>query len=131
MKLKISILIILTIFISLTSCSKKEVSKTFSTIQITDYAERKISLDKPAERIIVMADNAFQIVKELGAIEKVVGFDSKTKGYWDLYLMSKTNPELSTLPDLGKTKSPNYEQILSLNPDLILLKGNKEAADLL
>ena len=87
MKLKISILIILTIFISLTSCSKKEASKTFSTIQITDYAERKISLDKPAERIIVMADNAFQIVKELGSIEKVVGLDSKTKGYWDLYLM--------------------------------------------
>ena len=131
MKLKISILIILTIFISLTSCSKKKASKTFSTIQITDYAERKISLDKPSERIIVMADNAFQIVKELGAIEKVAGLDSKTKGYWDLYLMSKTNPELSNLPDLGKSKSPNYEQILSLNPDLILLKGNKEAADLL
>ena len=39
MKLKISILVILTIFISLTSCSKKEDSKTFSTIQITDYQE--------------------------------------------------------------------------------------------
>ena len=78
-----------------------------------------------------MADNAFQIVKELGAVDKVVGLDSKTKGYWDLYLISETNPELKSLPDLGKTKNPNNEQILSLNPDLILLKGNKEAADIL
>ena len=42
--------------------------------------------------------NAFQIVKELGAVDKVVGLDSKTKGYWNLYLMRKTNPELADLP---------------------------------
>ena len=112
-------------------CSKKQVVNPHSELQVTDYAGREIILEKPAERIIVMADNAFQIVKELDAVNKVVGLDSKTKGYWDLYLMSKTNPELASLPDLGKTKSPNYEQILSLNPDLILLKGNKESADVM
>lgn len=121
----LTILVILIFF----SCTKTENSKTSSKIQLVDYAGREISLTTPAERVIVMADNAFQIIKELDAIDKVVGLDSKTKGYWDLYLISKTNPELETLPDLGKTKSPNYEQILSLNPDLILLKGNKDIAD--
>lgn len=124
-------LFLFSILISLFGCSKKELKSASESIKVTDYAEREISIEKPAERIIVMADNAFQIVKELGAVDKVVGFDSKTKGYWDLYLISETNPELKSLPDLGKTKNPNYEQILSLNPDLILLKGNKEAADIL
>ena len=76
-----------------------------------------------------MADNAFMIVKQLDAIDKVVALDSKTKGYWDLYLVSKTNPELQTLPDVGKTKNPNYEEIISLDADLILFKGNKDVCD--
>lgn len=112
-------------------CSKKQTVNMSTGISVTDYAGRTVSLEKPAERIIILADNSFQIVKELDAVDKVVGLDSKTKGYWNLYLMSKTNPELASLPDLGKTKSPNYEQIISLNPDLIFLKGNKDAADVL
>lgn len=99
------------------------------SIKVTDYAGRTVTLAKPAEKVIVMADNSFMIVKQLGAINTVVGVDSKTKGYWNLYLVSKTNPEYSTLPDVGKAKNPNYEYIISLNPDLILFKGNKEAAD--
>lgn len=100
-------------------------------IEIVDYVQRKVVLDKPAEKIVVMADNCFMVVKQLGAENKIVGLDSKTKGYWDLYLVSKTNPELANLPDVGKTKNPNYEYIISLEPDLILFKGNKEAANTL
>ncbi len=112
-------------------CTKIENNASSKSIKITDYANREVTLEKSAERIVVMADNAFMVVHELGALDKIVAVDSKTKGYWDLYLASKTNPELSSLPDVGKTKNPNYELILSLNPDLILLKGNKESADIL
>ena len=125
------VLFVATVISLILGCSKKQTINTSTEIHVTDYAGREVTVEKPAEKIIVMADNAFQIVKEIGAVDKVVGLDSKTKGYWNLYLMSKTNPELADLPDLGKTKSPNYEQILSLNPDLILLKGNKDAADIL
>ena len=123
------ILFLFSMSILFMGCTKKENNIKDSCILVTDYAGREISIEKPAERVIVMADNAFQIVKQIGAIDKVVGLDSKTKGNLNLYLASKTNPELINLPDLGKSKSPNYEQILSLNPDLILFKGNKEAAD--
>lgn len=112
-------------------CTKKENMISSQSIKITDYANRELILEKPAERIVIMADNAFMVVHELCALDKIVGVDSKTKGYWDLYLASETNPELAALPDVGKTKNPNYELILSLNPDLILLKGNKESADIL
>ena len=99
--------------------------------EIKDYAERTVTLNKPAERVVVMADNSFVIIKQLKATDKIVALDSKTKGNWDLYLVSKTNPELAVLPDVGKTKNPNYELIISLEPDLILFKGNKAAADTL
>ena len=121
-----SICFILLIF----SCSKKEeIANANNKIEVIDYSERLVTLDKPAEKIIVMADNAFMIVKQLDAIDKVVALDSKTKGYWDLYLVSNTNPELQTLPDVGKTKNPNYEEIISLDADLILFKGNKDVCD--
>ena len=45
--------------------------------------------------------------------------------------MNQTNPELNGLPDVGKTKSPNYEYIMQLSPDLILFKGNQKSADIL
>lgn len=78
-----------------------------------------------------MIDNSFAIVKQLNVIDKVIMLDSKTKGRWNLYLMSKTNPELADLSDVGKGKSSNYEYIISLESDLILFKGNKDAANTL
>lgn len=111
-------------------CSKKPVQEqNNSIIQITDYAERTVTLAKPAEKIVVMADNSLVVVKQLKAVEKVVALDSKTKGYLPLSILNQTNPELLQLPDVGKTKSPNYEYIISLSPDLILFKGNKESSD--
>ena len=113
------------------SCSKKPVQQLDSAIQITDYAERTVTLSTPAQKVVVMADNSLVVVKQLKAIDKVVALDSKTKGYLPLSILNTTNPELAQLPDVGKTKSPNYEYIISLNPDLILFKGNKESSDIL
>ena len=122
---------------SLISCTRKMNSETvhvtqeqvFAGIQVTDYAGRTVCLDKPVERVMVMADNALVVVKQLGAIDKVIALDSKTKGYLPLSILNETNPELQSLPDVGKTKNPNYEYIISLKPDLILFKGTRDAAD--
>ncbi len=123
------IILLVICFVLFTGCTKEDNTKSRAKITVKDYASRIVTLDKHAEKIIVMADNSFAIVKQLNAIDKVIALDSKTKGYWNFYLMSKTNPELADLPDIGKTKNPNYEYIISLEPDLILFKGNKDAAD--
>lgn len=123
------IILLVICFVLFTGCIKEDNTKSRANITVKDYAGRIVTLDKPAEKIIVMGDNAFVIVKQLNAIDKVIALDSKTKGFWDFYLMSKTNPELANLPDIGKTKNPNYEYIISLKPNLILFKGNKDAAD--
>lgn len=125
------IILLVICFVLFTGCTKEDNTKSRAKITVQDYASRIVTLDKPAEKIIVMGDNAFVVVKQLNAIDKVIALDSKTKGFWNLYLMSKTNPEVADLPDVGKTKNPNYEYIISLKPDLILFKGNKDAADTL
>ena len=121
------------IALAFSACSKKTATTTIAAhpIEITDYAERTVILEKPAQKIVVMADNALAVVKHLNAIDTVIALDSKTKGYLPISLLSETDPNLHNLPDVGKTKSPNYEYIISLAPDLILFKGNKDSADML
>ncbi|HOF00804.1 MAG TPA: ABC transporter substrate-binding protein [Spirochaetota bacterium] len=118
--------------LAVVSCSKNENANVQKAkIEVVDYAERLVTLEEPAKKIVVMADNAFAVVKQLDAIDMVIGIDNKTKGYLPLSIVSHTNPEVLDLPDVGKTKSPNFEYIISLAPDLVLLKGNKEQADTL
>ncbi len=123
------VLFVVTLFFA---CSKKAPGGDERTlIQVRDYAERIVAIEKPAKRLVVMADNALVVVKQLQAVETVVALDSKTKGFLPLSILKDINPTLLDIPDVGKTKSPNYEQIIELNPDLILLKGNKESADMM
>lgn len=112
-------------------CSKKSIPSSSTEIELVDYSGRTVKLPKPAERIVVMADNSLVIVKQLKAIDRVVALDSKTKGYLPISILNSTDPDLNDLPDVGKTKSPNYELIISLSPDLILFKGDKDSADML
>ncbi|MCR5764747.1 MAG: ABC transporter substrate-binding protein [Treponema sp.] len=131
LKILMSAMLFLLVITGVTGCSKKHVQQINASVQITDYAERTVTLSKAAEKVVVMADNSLVVVKQLKAIDKVLALDSKTKGYLPLSILNTTNPELGDLPDVGKTKSPNYEYIISLNPDLILFKGNKELSDML
>ena len=112
-------------------CAKRNATLNNVAVELTDYADRTVKLEKPAEKLVVMADNALVIVKQLESFTNVVALDSKTKGYLGLSILSKTNPEAADLPDVGKTKSPNYEYIISLSPDLILFKGDKDSANIL
>lgn len=130
-KLKVLMSAVLFCLVFMSCVKKAPVQSAASAISITDYADRTVTLSKAAEKIIVMADNSLVVVKQLKAIDKVIALDSKTKGYLPISILGTTDPQLQALPDVGKTKSPNYEYIISLNPDLILFKGNKESSDLL
>lgn len=92
--------------IMLVGCSKRG-DELVASLEVVDYAGRTVKLEKPAERIVVMADNSLVIVKQLEAINSVIALDSKTKGYLPLSIINETNPELISLPDVGKTKNPN------------------------
>jgi len=78
---------------------------------------------KPVEKIIVVYDNTAEIIRILGAQDRVVGVDDMIQEYPRYF------PELSKLPCVGSRQDLDVEKILELDPDLIIL-GKSHTPDL-
>jgi iron complex transport system substrate-binding protein len=83
-------------------------------ITIVDSADRTVTVKMPVERIIPLHMRHTGTVCVLGAGDNVVGVD-KT-----VIARERLLPELSKLPCVGTVRAPDTEQILMLNPDIIL-----------
>jgi len=69
-----------------------------------------------ADRIVILAPAAGDIIEKLGAENKVVGVTKNLKGF------EKATP-------VGSHLKPNIEIIKSLNPDLLIITGGKYFTD--
>jgi len=87
-------------------------------LTILDSADRTVTVEMPVERVIPLHMRHAGTVCVLGADDKVVGVDSTVISRGRLF------PELSTLPSIGTVRAPDLEQILVLNPDLIITFTN-------
>ena len=80
-------------------------------ISLTDGLGRTVKLAGPAQRIVSLAPSNTEILYAIGAGKQVVGRDQ----------VSDFPAEVKTLPDLGGFDKYNYEQLVALKPDLVLL----------
>jgi len=71
--------------------------------------------DKP-ERIVSLSPNLTQIIAALGELDKVVG----------VTLYTDSPPRAKDLPKVGGWINPNYEAILALKPDLVILMKDQD-----
>ncbi|HVY56207.1 MAG TPA: ABC transporter substrate-binding protein [Thermodesulfobacteriota bacterium] len=71
--------------------------------------------DKP-ERIVSLSPNITQMIDGLGALDKVVG----------VTLYTDSPPKAKELPKVGGWINPNYEAILALKPDLVILMKDQD-----
>jgi iron complex transport system substrate-binding protein len=78
-------------------------------MEITDFKERKVTIEKPPERIVTLAPGITEILFELGLGDKVVGVTD-----YDDY-----PEEVFTKPKVGDFQGPNMEAIAAQNPDII------------
>ncbi|MFP3904200.1 MAG: ABC transporter substrate-binding protein [Armatimonadota bacterium] len=69
-----------------------------------------IALRKPAERVICLQPNISEMMAAVGAAEAVVGVDKYTD----------YPAEMTEKPRVGDILKPDYEKIVSLNPDLVV-----------
>ena len=99
------------------SCSRTEqkenvpgASGTFH-VRLTDAYGEAIDLDRQPERVISLAPNLTEIVCFLGGENRLVA----RTDYCDY------PPSVRTLPSVGTLGSYNYEQIVALKPDLVLM----------
>ena len=84
-------------------------------ITIIDSADRIVTVKKPVERIVVPSARALSIMRSL-KLEKnrIVGVDDSIAKEDEFF------SEFSGLPSVGTRRPPDYEVILSLNPDLVI-----------
>lgn len=86
-------------------------SPTPEQLTFTDGLDRQVTLGKPAQKIISIAPSNTEILYALGAGSQVIGRDS----------FSDYPEEAKALPDVGGGWGElNTEQIVSLQPDLVL-----------
>ncbi|RZN37621.1 MAG: hypothetical protein EF813_05650 [Methanosarcinales archaeon] len=87
-------------------------------LTVLDSTDRTITVKTPVERVIPLHMRHAGTVCVLGADDRVVGVDSTVISRGRLF------PELSTLQSIGTVRAPDLEQILMLNPDLVITFTN-------
>lgn len=89
-------------------------------IEVTDSRGKKVSLDKPAEKIVCLLNSGLNDLEMLGAADRVIGIDAWT------YSNEVTYKELSKIDSrIAEKKLPavddNMEKIVGMNPDLVII----------
>ena len=79
-------------------------------LEVTDDTGQRVHLDKPARRIISLAPHITELLFAAGAGDAVVG----TVSY------SNYPPEATRLANVGSYASLNLEEIVALQPDLVV-----------
>lgn len=90
---------------------------------VTDDADRRVELEGPAQRIVVTSPANTQLVLALGVGDRVVGVTSVTDYLGYVPEMQRIAEEK---PKVGDASGLNFEQIVSLSPDLVVLDGDQQ-----
>lgn len=101
---------------SQTSASESTTTtKTQTPIEVTDGIGNKVTLDKPAQKVIVLSPSVLEIFSGLNAMDKVIEVDS-----WSV---KNNEPLAKGFKGAGDVNGLNFETITKLNPDLVIVVG--------
>jgi iron complex transport system substrate-binding protein len=91
-----------------------------TAIQVTDFNDSIVRLEKPAQRIVALAPHVVENVFTAGAGAQLVG----------VVAYSDFPEEAKSLPIVGGYTKTNLEKILELQPDLVIAweSGNSDAS---
>ncbi|MDR5694484.1 MAG: cobalamin-binding protein [Armatimonadota bacterium] len=87
-------------------------------LSLRDDLGRSVTLRQPPQRILSLAPSNTEILYALGLGDRIVGVDR----------FSDYPPEVREKPKVGGMIDPDYERILSLRPDLVLVTGGVQRA---
>ena len=83
-------------------------------ITVLDFSGREVTLDQPAKRIVALAPHIVENLYSAGAGDKLVGVVS----------YSNFPDEAKNVPEVGTYNAFSLEQVLALNPDLVVMWGS-------
>ena len=95
-------------------------SSLFADRIVTDQLGRDVTLPDEVKRIVVLQHQSLNALNELNALDKVVGVqESWEKSLGKNYI--RLAPSLKDMPTPGDLKVINYEAVLKLNPDVVIV----------
>lgn len=95
-----------------------------SKLVLLDGLGRKITVDLPVNRIIVEYIQQAELARILKIEDKVVGVDFCVDQLKSIYFPENA----ANIVSVGQMYTPDYEKVLSLNPDMLLVFSNTAAA---
>ncbi len=102
-----------------TPASPVAAAATSSAVTLTDDAGRRVTLYATPQRIVSLAPSTTEIAFALGIGNRIVAADT----YSDYPAEAKNLPKIKTFP-------VNFEQVVSLQPDLVLAAGIQSQDDI-
>lgn len=87
-------------------------------ISVIDESGKKVTIKEPLKRIVICHAMFAEVLRSLGADDKIVGIPTYMENYTIFY------PDLSKLATVGGASTPDAEAIVSLKPDLVIVFGN-------
>lgn len=99
------------------SCGRPQVACRNEGFSFHDRLGRKVELEQRPQRIVSFAPNLTEMIYALGAEDKLIAVTA-----WCNYPPQARQKEI-----VGDYQSPNWEKMLSLKPDLVLLVGTEDS----
>ena len=90
-------------------------------IEVTDGMGNKVTLKKPAQKIIVFSPSVLEIFAGLNAMDKVAEVDS-----WSV---QNNEPLAKGFKGAGDVNGINFEVVTKINPDLVIVVGSSYASN--
>jgi iron complex transport system substrate-binding protein len=99
------------------------IDETPKTKTVVDSRGQSVTIPADVQRVIALRSGIIETMFALGAQDKIVGIDESTKtgeGYGEF--PARLQPSIVNLP-CPVNQDPNIEEIIALNPDVILIGG--------
>jgi iron complex transport system substrate-binding protein len=83
-------------------------------VNFLDSDNKVVTVKRPVERVLALGTTHVEVLRSLKAEDRIVGVSTYVTDKPDFF------PEMTDVPTVGSGWTPDYEAIISLNPDLIL-----------
>ncbi|WP_312202410.1 ABC transporter substrate-binding protein [Anaerospora hongkongensis] len=114
------LVVITAVFTGGCSSEEKPAAEQRAKQIVTDSIGRKVEVPKPVKKVVVSNGYNTELINALGAIDCVIGVDNGIYQNQDAY-RGRFKPEQI----IGQSQRElNYEKIIELNPEVLILTGN-------
>ncbi len=124
-------LLILAWLIAFVSCTNyTRVQSTEDDIVVTDFRDREIKIEKPAERVVCLIESALSGIYMLHQQNRVIGNPSSVydENIYQYYSHLDSRIFAKSLPTPGNWDFISIEQIVGLKPDLVIIWSSQTDA---